>query len=112
MFGLLDFMQRLTRKAVRTSRRPASQLIILLIATLAVAMLHEEIWLNRTTFYSPPTVMQMLQFKSTFWNGPTAEDMFSLCYRFRRSDFADMLLLMNLASEVGGDFAVQVSAVE
>ncbi len=69
-----------------------------IMSTLAAAMLHEEIW---TTFYAPPMAMPMLRFKYTFWNGPIAEDMFSLRYRLRRADFADMLLRMHFASEVG-----------
>ena len=103
MFGMLEFFQRTTRNDGRTRRLPSGHVIIPIMATLAAAMLHEEIWLCRTTFYAPPLSTPILRFKSTFWNGPTAEDMFSLRYRFRRADFADMLLRMHLASEVGGN---------
>jgi hypothetical protein len=46
----------------------------------------------------------MLLFQSSFWNGRTAEDMLILPYRFRRADFADLRLRMDLASEVYVDF--------
>ena len=71
MFGMLEFFQRTTRNDGRTRRLPSGHVIIPIMATLAAAMLHEEIWLCRTTFYAPPMAKPMLRFKSTFWNGPT-----------------------------------------
>jgi hypothetical protein len=101
MFGLFDFVQQCSRNAGRTMRRHAN-VILPLMATLSAAMLHEEIWLVRSTFYQSPTNMPMLRFQSGFWNGVNAEEIFTLRYRFRRTDFADMLLRMGLASEVNG----------
>ena len=101
MFGLLDMLKQSAKIAVRTSRR--ANVILPLMATLASAMLHEEIWLVRSTYFNPPNDMTMLRFQSGFWDSSaTAEDLFSLRYRFRRADFADMLLRMGLASEVAG----------
>ena len=101
MFGLLDMLKQSAKNALRTSRR--ANVILPLMATLASAMLQEEIWLVRSTYFTPPNDMTMLRFQSGFWDSSaTAEDLFSLRYRFRRADFADMLLRMLLASEVGG----------
>ena len=43
MFGLLDMLKQSARNAIRSSRR--ANVILPLMATLAAAMLHEEIWL-------------------------------------------------------------------
>jgi hypothetical protein len=79
MFGLFDFVQQNSRNAGRIMRRHAN-VIIPLMSTLAAAMLHEEIWLVRSTFYQSPTNMPMLRFQSGFWNGlgVNAENIFTL----------------------------------
>jgi hypothetical protein len=78
-------------------------MILPLMAALASAMLHEEIWLVRTTYFNPPTYMTMLRFQSGFWNSVNAADLFTLRFRFRRPDFVDMLLRIGLAADVGGN---------
>jgi len=101
IFGMFDIIRKSASNAGRTLRR--ADVILPFMATLTAAMLHEEIWLVRSTFYTPPTDMIMLRFQSAFWNGEGAEDLFSTRYRFRQSDFVDMLLRMDLATEVGGN---------
>ena len=64
------------------------------MATLAGAMLHEEIWLVRSAYFTPPNDMTMLRFQSGFW-----DHSFSPCYFFQRH-FAQMLLCMGLVSAV------------
>jgi hypothetical protein len=101
IFGMFDLVRKTARKAGQTLRR--ADVILPLITTLTAAMLQEELWLVKSTYFAPPTDMSMLRFQSAFWNGDGAEDLFTMRYRFRQADFADMLLRMNLASEVGGD---------
>ena len=50
----------------------------------------------------------MPPFQSAFWNGDRASELFTMLYRFRQADFADMLLRMDLATEVGGDLQFEV----
>ena len=72
------------------------------MAIVSATMLHEEIWLTRTTYFSAPPTLDMLRFESGFWNEANAEEMFHLRYRFRRGEFADFMLRMDLAVEIGG----------
>ena len=101
IFGMFDVVRKTARKAGQTLRR--ADVILPLIATLTAAMLQEELWLVRSTYLSPPTDISMLRFQSAVWNGDRAAELFTMLYRFRQADFADMLLRMDLATEVGGD---------
>ena len=73
------------------------------MGTLTAAMLQEELWLVRSTYFLPPTDISMPPFQSAFWNGDRAAVLFTMRSCFRQADFADMLLRMDLATEVGGD---------
>ena len=69
MFGLLDMPKQSARNAVRSGGR--ANVILPLMATLAAAMLHEEIWLVRSTYFTLPNILSA-----------TADDVFSLRYHF------------------------------
>ena len=69
MFGLFDMLKQFARNAVRTGGR--ASVILPLLATLAAAMLHEEIWLVRSTYFTLPNILSL-----------TADDVFSLHYHF------------------------------
>jgi hypothetical protein len=99
IFGLFAFVHKSARNAGSALRR--SEIILPLMATVTAAMLQEEIWIVRSTFFTPPSDTEKLRFQSRVWNGEGADEMFSLRYRFRRGDFADMLLRMKLATEYG-----------
>jgi len=99
MYGILDFLKKSVKNGRKTLRR--AEIINSLIATVAAALLHEEIWLAKSTYFNPLSDTSMLRFQSGVWN-QQSQNLFSLRFRIRRPDFANLLLHMGLASEVGG----------
>ena len=104
IFGMFDVVRKTARKAGQNLLR--ADVNLPLMAALTAAMPQEELWLVRSTYYLLPTDISMPPFQSAFWNGDRAAVLFSvftMLYRFRQADFVDMLLRMDLATEVGGD---------
>jgi hypothetical protein len=100
ILGVFDVVTKSARNVGRKLRR--ADVILPLMATLTAAMLHEEMWLLRSTYFSAPTDMTMLRFQSAYLRQDSAQNMFTMRYRFRYADFADMLFRMGLTIEVGG----------
>ena len=70
IFGMFDVVRITGRKAEQTLR--GADLILPLIATLTAAMLQEELWLVRSTYFLPPMDISMPPFQSAFWKGDRA----------------------------------------